>query len=153
MAKLSALPRVRAGVTEGLSANESYQRYQDEAHENDLQGMRRQDYLRLYSQTRELRELGQEAIRWEKDVLPPKTVDRNTEYSTGYGQWVMIYQRTIGESDMIQMPYLIRSNEPLTPEEAEQRALGYLERNPDDYDRRTLGVGYVGTERFVPRGR
>jgi hypothetical protein len=113
--------------------------------------MRRQDYLRLYSQTRALRGNAAEAIKAPKDTVPSTIPERDTEHARGYGQWVMIYQRTSGESDLITLPYLVKSSEALTPAEAEAQAEAYLQIKPDRYNRVTIGVGYVGTERFTPR--
>ena len=115
--------------------------------------MRRQDYLRLYSQTRSSREQTQVAIQLPKDVIPSadNIIRRDTERARGFGQWVAIYQRTRGQADFMSTPFLVKTNQPITPAEAEQRALAFLETAPDEYDRITLGVGYMGSEQFFPR--
>lgn len=155
MAKLPALPYVRTGVTEGLSANAAYRHYQDTAHSQDLTGMRRQDFLRLYSHTISVRARALEAMQAPKD-LPAGGMDipvRPTINVTGYGHWVGIHQRTRGESDYIFTPYLVKANAPMTPADAEGRALEFLQQAPDMYDRVTLGVVYMGAEQFQPTGR
>lgn len=153
MARLPALPYVRSGVTEGLSANASYRNYQSTAKENGLTGMRRQDYLRMYSQTINSREGVLDAMNAPKDLpaggLPLKP--RDTIQATGIGHWIGIHQRTRGQSDYIFTPFLVKSNTPMTPGEAEARALDYLQQAPDVYDRITLGVVYMGAEQFTPK--
>jgi len=91
-----------------------------------------------------------------KNVVPASEdiIKRTTEYATGYGTWVSIWQRTRGQDDLIHTPFLIKTAQPITPEEAEQRAQWYLEQeDPDVYNRTTLGVAYTGTNEFVPRTR
>lgn len=153
MAKLPALPYVRAGLSQGLSANAAFRDYRTQARENGLSANRRQDFLRLYSQTSRLRGQAAEAIDAPKDVpgggLRP--VQRDTEQARGFGHWVAIFQRTSGTSDFISTPFLIKSATLLTPAEAEARALAYLEQEPDTYNRTTLGVTFTGVERFAPR--
>lgn len=151
MAKLPALPYVRASVTQGVPPSQAYAQYQLTAHESGLTGMRKQDFLRLYSQTVALRGHAALAMNYPKDQPPEQTIPRNTVRARGYGQWVAIYQRTSNGSDFFHTPYLVKSSRPLTPAEAEAEALGYLELQPDEYDRVTLGVGYMGTEQFIPQ--
>lgn len=88
-----------------------------------------------------------------KAAIPSGTqiVNRATVRARGYGQWVSIFQRTSGESDLIMMPYLVKTNEPISPQQAEDQALAFLAQSPDEYGRVTLGVTYTGTERFVPQ--
>lgn len=115
--------------------------------------MRRQDYLRLYSQTRSLRDQASEAIQAPKDIIAGglTPVERTTVKATGYGHWVGIYQRSRNGSDFYHTPFLVKSSRPITPAEAEQRAMDYLQTAPDEYDRVTLGVGFMGVEHFVPK--
>lgn len=155
MAKLPALPYVRNGVTQGLSANAAYRDYQTTARENDLQGMRRQDFLRMYSQTVNSRAQVQDAMAAPKDQVAGglDVPLRNTVNATGYGHWVGIHQRSRGESDYIFTPFLVKSREPMTPAAAEARALDFLQTAPDEYDRVTLGVVYMGAEQFQPMQR
>lgn len=154
MAQLPALPYVRAGLTQGLSANAAYREYLDLAHQADAVGLRRQDFLRLYSQTARLRGQAPEAMAAPKNIpnggLEP--VRRDTQQARGYGYWVSIFQRERGGSDFISMPYLVKSSVPMTPEEAEARAHGYLTQQPDTYNRTLLGLSFVGVEEFVPPG-
>lgn len=153
MAKLAALPYVRSGVTQGLSANAAYRNYQDTAHSQDLQGTRRQDFLRLYSETRASRARVGDAMQQDKDALPAgdQIQKRTTINARGFGQWVMIYQRTGGQADFMKTPFLIKSNQPITPAEAEARARDYLSDDENAYNRVTLGVGYAGTEQYFPQ--
>lgn len=156
MPKLPALPFVRQSVSQGLSANQAYRDYRSLAGEQGLRGMRRQDFLRLYSETRDVRADVADAMDRPKDVVPSGSdiIERTTEYATGYGTWVSIYQRTRGMDDLIHTPFLIKTAEPITPAEAEQRAQWFLEQEePDVYNRITLGVAYTGTNRFVRRQR
>lgn len=150
MARIPPLPFVRSGVSQGWSANQAYRHYQSTAQDAGVQGVRRQDFLRLYSETIALRGLAAEAIDMPKDQLPTRIEPRGTRRATGYGHWVAIYQRTSGSSDLLLQPFLVKSREPLTPAEAEARAREYLDKEPERYNRVTLGVGYLGTEQFVP---
>lgn len=152
MAKLPALPYVRTGVTQGMSANATYRQYQALARENGLQGMRRQDFLRLFSFTLNSRARVLEGMNAPKDLVAGgMTVpERPTINATGYGHWVGIHQRTRGQSDYIFTPFLVKSNTPMTPAEAEQRALDYLAVAPDVYDRVTTGVSFMNIEQFTP---
>ena len=154
MARLPALPHVRAGVTQGLSANAAYRQYRAEAEENDLTGMRRQDFLRLYSQTRALRAQGNELLDAPKDVIHGGVTPqpRDTIRAKGYGYWVAVYQRNVGEQDFQSQPFLIKSHQPLTPAEAERRAGEFVANSEFEYDRIILGVGLVGIEEFRPYG-
>lgn len=152
MAKLPALPQVRSSVTQGLSANAGYRAYQQTAHDNGLTGMRRQDYLRLYSATRVVRGQTLAAMGAPKDI-PAGGLDiptRPTIQARGYGHWVGIHQRTRGQSDYIFTPFLVKSNQPLTPAEAEARAETYLDTSPDEYNRIVTGISYMGSELFQP---
>lgn len=151
MAKLPALPFIRSTLTAGLSANQSYRQFQQLADESGLQGIRRQDYLRLYSETAAARGAAVQGMYAPRDQLPERITQRGTIRARGYGSWVSIYQRTRGQSDLIHTPFLIKSSEPITPAEAEARALDYLNQEPDAYNRVTLGVGYLHTEEFTPR--
>lgn len=81
------------------------------------------------------------------DQIEPRT----TINARGYGQWVMIYQRTSGESDFMKSPFLVKSHVPITPAEAEARAAAFLTDDDNTYNRVTLGVGYMGTELFTPQ--
>jgi len=150
--KLPVLPFVRSGITRGVSANAAYREYRATAQSigEDVTTTRRQDFLRLYSQTLNLRGLAQQAVGMPRDIVPDQVEPRDTKYARGYGQWVMVFQRTRGGEDFLPMPFLIKSNEPITPAEAEARALSYVETQADDYDRVLLGVSYAGTERFQP---
>ena len=155
VAKLPALPYVRRGVTEGKSANATYREYQTTAKDNGLQGMRRQDFLRMFSATLNSRAGVLDALNAPKDEpaggLPIPI--RPTVNARGYGHWVGIHQRTVGESDYIFTPFLVKSNTPMTPAQAEQRALEYLDQAPDVYNRTTIGVAYMGAEQFQPLQR
>lgn len=152
MAKLPALQYVRTGVTQGMSANATYRHYQTTAREQGLTGMRRQDFLRLYSHTLNVRAGTLDAINAPKDEVAGglDIPIRPTVHARGYGHWVGIHQRTIGESDYIFTPFLIKSNEAMTPADAEARALQYLDQAPDVYNRTTMGVSYMGAEQFNP---
>lgn len=152
MAKLPALPSVRSGVAQGLSANESYRQFQATARENGLQGLRRQDYLRLYSETRTAIGRAAAAAAAPRDVLPSGELisDLSTFGKTGYVSWVNVYQRVPGETELIRTPWQIRSDELITPEEAERRAGQAIAQNPYDYERTLVGLGYAGTTRLVP---
>jgi len=155
MAKLPALPYVRSGVTQGLSGRAAYRNYIEQAHANDLTGIRLQDFQRLYSQTLNVRAQVLEAMNAPKDLVAGgmDVPVRNTVNATGFGHWVGIHQRTRGESDYIFTPFLVKSNAPMTPAAAEQRAIEYLQQAPDVYDRVTLGVVYMGAEQFQPAQR
>lgn len=155
MATLPALPQVRSSVTQGLSANAGYRDYQQTAHDNGLRGMRRQDYLRLYSATRAVRAQTLEAMGAPKDEVAGGMAIpvRPTIQATGYGHWVGIHQRTRGQSDYIFTPFLVKSREPMTPAEAEARAMEFLDTSPDEYNRVLRGISYMGAERFEPMQR
>lgn len=156
MPKLPALPFARSAVTQGLSANQAYANYRQAAGEVGARGMRRQDFLRLYSETRAMRADLAEAMDRPKNLVPSSDQinTRTSEYQTGFIQSVIIYQRTRGEQDLIETPFMIKTNRPITPGEAEQRAQWYLEQEePDVYNRVTLGVAYTGTVELQLRAR
>lgn len=150
MANLDALRYVRTGVSQGLSANASYRHYRTVAQENDFTSLRRQDYLRLYSETRALRGQAATAIDAPRNQVPTEIQQRSTRLASGYGQWVHIYQRPSGETDLLHKVFLVRSNDPLTPEQSEAQALQWAREGESSYNYVTLGVGYMGTEQFIP---
>jgi hypothetical protein len=150
LANLDALRYVRTGVSQGWSANRAYRHYSSEAHSNDLTALRRQDFLRLYSETRALRGQAAEAIGQPRGEIPTTIQPRGTRFTSGYGQWVHIYQRPSGETDLLHKVFLVKSNNPITPEEAEAQALQWAREGESQYNYVTLGVGYMGTEQFIP---
>lgn len=152
MPKIPALPYVRSGVSQGLSANAAYRNYQTNARESGATGMRRQDFLRLYSQTRNLRSQATELIDAPKNIINGGVTpaQRDTVYAKGNGYWVAVYQRTQGEEDFMVTPYLLKTHEQLTPAEAERRVGAFLTESEDVYNRVVLGVGLVGIEQFNP---
>lgn len=155
MPQLPALPFIRRGVTEGLSGNATYRHYQTTAHENGLVGMRRQDFQRMFSQTLNSRAGVLDAMNAPKDLISGGLAvnPRDTINATGYGHWVGIHQRTRGQDDYIFTPFLVKSNNALTPADAEARAMDYLQQAPDVYDRILRGITYMGTELFTPIAR
>lgn len=151
--RLPALPYARAGVTEGLSANQIYSGYQAISRAEGLTGMRRQDFLRLVSEVRASRGNISGAMQAPKNVTPsaPDIANRTTVRARGYGTWVTAWQRSKGQSDFMEQRFLIKSDEPITPAEAERRTGTMLANNDDIYDRVTLGVTYTGTEFYTPQ--
>jgi hypothetical protein len=148
--KLPALPFIRSSITQGLGASQAYDQYLATAKANAWRGMRKQDFLRLYSETVNVRESVRQNMHAPRKTVPSNIEKRGTISARGYGTWVGIHQRTSGESDYIFTPFLIKSNAPITPEEAEQRAIDYLDQDPDVYNRVLIGVGYLNTEHFIP---
>jgi hypothetical protein len=148
--KLPALQFIRASITNGLGPSNTYDQYNATVKANDWRGMRKQDFLRLYSETVNVRESVRESMNAPRQTVPSVIEKRDTMTARGYGTWVGIHQRTSGENDYIFTPFLIKSNAPITPEEAENRALDYLQQQPDEYNRVIIGVGYLSTERFIP---
>lgn len=154
MPKIPALPYVRSSITRGLSANAAYREYQGNAREAGATGMRRQDFLRLYSQTRNLRGQAEQLLDAPKNIINGgvNPEPRDTISVKGYGYWVAVYQRTVGQQDFMSTPYLVKSHEQLTPAEAERRVGSFLVESEDVYNRTVLGVGLVGVEQFNPSG-
>lgn len=117
-----------------------------------MQGMRRQDFLRLYSQTRALRGQATEAMVAPKDVpfggLSPEV--RNTQRARGFGYWAQVFQRSRAGDAFMSTPFLVKTTEALTPAEVEARVAGFLSDSENTYDRVTLGIGFVGVELFNP---
>jgi len=148
--KFPALQFIRQSITNGVGASNTYDQYLAIVKENNWRGMRKQDFLRLYSQTVNVREGVREAMNAPRNTRPSAVEKRGTINARGYGTWVGIHQRTQGQSDYIFTPFLIKSNVPITPEEAEQRAQQYLDEQPDEYNRVTIAVGYLNTEQFIP---
>lgn len=151
MAKLPILPYARKSITEGLSANRAYRNYRAAAGELGERGVRRQDFLRIYSETLAARERDVAGMDRPKNTVPSadEIQTRTGVRARGYYTWVSIYQRTKGQDDLIHTPFAIRSNQPITPAEAEQRAMWWLENEePDVYNRMTLGVTYTHTDFF-----
>jgi hypothetical protein len=151
--KFPALQFIRQSITQDLGASQTYNQYLAIVKANDWRGMRKQDFLRLYSQTVNVRESVRENMNAPRKVKPSNPERRDTIKARGYGTWVGIHQRTSGQSDYIFTPFLIKTNAPITPEEAEQRAAAYLDEQPDEYNRTTIAVGYLTTEHFVPGGQ
>lgn len=122
-------------------------------HSAGATGMRRQDFLRLFSQTRRLRDQSSDLLDAPKDLAHGGVIPqpRDTVRTRGYGYWVAVYQRSVGQQDFMSSPYLIKSFTPLTPEEAERRVQSYITESEEKYDRKVLGVGLVGVEEFQPR--
>lgn len=148
--KFPALQFIRSNITAGVGASQTYDQYLAIVKENDWRGMRKQDFLRLYSQTVNVRASVLDSMAAPRNTVPSTIEKRGTITARGYGTWVGIHQRTSGQQDYIFTPFLIKSDQPITPEEAEQRALAYLEEQPDEYNRVTLDVGYLTTEQFIP---
>lgn len=148
--KFPALQFIRSSITNGVGPSNTYDQYRAIVKHNDWRGMRKQDFLRLYSQTVNVREGVKDQMNAPRGVVPSTIEKRGTINARGYGAWVGIHQRTIGQRDYIFTPFLVKSNKPITPEEAEQRAMDYLEQQPDEYGRVTLAVGYLNSEQFVP---
>jgi hypothetical protein len=148
--KFPALQYIRQSITNGVGASNTYDQYLAIVKANDWRGMRKQDFLRLYSQTVNVREGVKAQMNAPRELVPSTIETRGTINARGYGTWVGIHQRTAGQADYIFTPFLIKSHKPITPEEAEGRALAYLDEQPDEYNRVTLAVGYLNTEQFVP---
>ena len=117
--------------------------------------LRTQDWYRLWSQTVSLREQAKRASMRDRDTIPgaDEIQERDTELARGYGQWVLVTQRTRGEGDMIVTPFLVKTADPITPGDAETQAVQWATQDERKYNRRLLGVTYIGTERFNPRSR
>lgn len=149
--KLPALPWVRAGLSQGLSGRAALANYREAAADAGLSGMRTHDFQRLYSELDAIRGQAGEALDAPKDIpgggLEPKPWSTQRGI-TGFGHWVSIYQVERQSGALIHMPYLIKSDQPLTPAQAEQQALDYLNTQPDNYDRRTIGVTFSGFAKF-----
>jgi hypothetical protein len=161
--KIPALPYVRSGVSNGLSANATLRMYQQAAQQASVEigervtAMDRTAFLRLYSQTRSLRANVQAAMNAPKDQpaggLP--AIPRDTVRATGYGNWATVYVREIGSPYVEPLYHLIRSQSPLTPQEVEDQVIAAFEEYVTD-KHGTLqghfveGVSYTGTELFTP---
>lgn len=152
MATLPAMPWVRSGLSQGLSANAALGAFRQAAQEQGLSAIRRQDFLRLYSATRSAREATREAMAADRTSAPDQGIIREMPLSAeeGYGSWVMVYQRQTGGSEPFQQPWLLKSEELLTPEEAERRVGELIAQNPYDYGRTVTGVQYIGTDHYTP---
>lgn len=163
MPKIPALPFVRSGVSAGLSANQAYRDYQQAAQQASFEtgdvytASNRSAFLQLYSSTRSVRANVQEAMNAPKTEpaggLP--IPERESVRATGYGQWAVVFSRPIGSSEVERLFYFQRSNEPLTPEEVEQRARADFEASAVDehgsmYRNIIEGVAYTGTEKLTP---
>jgi hypothetical protein len=148
--KLPALQFIRSSITSGLGASQTYDQYLATVKANNWRGMRKQDFLRLYSETVNVRESVRQNMNAPRKTVPSNVEKRGTINARGYGTWVGIHQRTSGESDYIFTPFLIKTSVPITPEEAEQRAADYLDQQPDEYNRVVTGIGYLTTEHFIP---
>jgi hypothetical protein len=148
--KFPALPWIRSSISQGKGLTASYLEYNAIVKENGWRGIRRQDYSHLYQQTVNVRNSVRESMNAPRGSVPSVIETRGTITARGYGTWVGIHQRTSGQSDYIFTPFLVKSAQPITPQEAEGRALAYLDEQPDVYNRVILGVGYLSTEHFIP---
>ena len=145
-----ALPFIRASITSGLGPSQTYDQFLAIVKANEWRGMRKQDFLRLYSQTVNVRESVKVSQYAQRNAIPSTIENRDTIRARGYGQWVGIHMRTAGQNDYIFQPYLVKTAEPITPERAEQVARDFVETQADEYNRVIIGVGYLSTERFIP---
>jgi hypothetical protein len=154
MAKLPALPFIRAGLSQGLNQADTLRQYRAAAAEAGLTGMRTHDFQRLYNEIGALRGQAGQAIEAPKDIpgggLQPRPW--STQDKSGFIHWVSIYQTERATGALIHMPYAIKSDRILTPAEAEQRTLDFLSTQPDNYNRRTIGVTFSGLAELQPRG-
>ena len=130
MPKIPALPFVRAGVSAGLSANESFRQYQAAAQQareqtgEEYTAGNRAAFLQLYSSVRSARSSVTAAMTAPKDVplggLTP--VDVPSRLARGLHSWAALFVRPVGSSDVERLNYYIRHDQPLTPAEVEARA-------------------------------
>lgn len=81
--------------------------------------------------------------------------DRQTTRPGGYGNWAVLFHRPIGTSELEQGFYFVRSDEPLTPQEVEDRVRADFEASATDlhgtvYRHVLEGAMFTGVERLVP---
>lgn len=157
------LPYIRGAVTEGLSGNEAYRQFQAAAREATAQtgirytGIRQSVFRQMYSETVAARSRVADALTAPKDVpgggLTP--VARSTVRAKGFGNWVSIFHRGVGSSDVDRFYYLAKSSHPLTPAEAEAMAIADFEAAAQDEhgtvtNRVVEGAIFTGVEQYVP---
>lgn len=166
MPSIPALPFIRNAISEGRSANAAYrdlQRAVKSAREEDnqaWQGMGRQAFLRLYSQTLALRSKVPNALDWDVNLKPDATVigQRDTTRGRGYLTWLSVATREVGSTEVEGQYFVIRTNEPLSPQEAmDQAQAGFIQQQQQGHGsargRVWVGATYTGTEQLNPVGR
>lgn len=163
MPQIPALPFIRGAITQGLSGNQAYRQYQALAREQTAatgerwSGMRRNTFQVLYSQTRAIRQNVPSAIEAPKDKVPEADdIDaRSYRHGKGYLNWATVFVRAPGTNDVEPYFHAIRSEEPLTPGETEQRAeaaiMDAIQQAHGSLEGYVFhGSLYTGTERLVP---
>jgi hypothetical protein len=153
---------VRAGVSEGISANQAYQNMLSEARsQSELTGerwtgVRRDTFLQMYSGTRVARQNVALALEAPRDQ-PAGGLSIPTRPSTvasGYLNWGVSFTRPIGGGTVDKNFHPFRTAEPLTPAEVEQLIREQIEESAADlhgsFARQTIeGIAYTGAEQLT----
>lgn len=114
-------------------------------------------FQQMYSQALAARAQIADALTAPKDQpgggLTPVT--RSTVRASGYGNWVSLFHRPVGSSEVERFYYLAKSNRPLTPMEAEAKAIEDFETAAQDehgtvYRSVIEGAIFTGVEQYIP---
>ena len=124
------------------------------------QGIGRQSFLRLYSETLAARQKVGRALDYDIDQLPDASVmaDRSSRFSKGFITWLTIYTRQQGITDIETQFFAVHSKQPITPSEAMAKARQGFEDNAQQEHGSNagysfIGATYSGTWRMQPLSR
>lgn len=152
MAKANALAFIRQAISQGLSANAAYKQGQEMAASQGLRFLRRDTFLRMYSQNRASRAQWEAAAAQPVDQPPETVKQRDTIRARGYGTWVEMVMRTVGTGELQYNRFLVKSHAPMTPQEAMDTANQVWQQNASQYPMTLVGMTYRGTEFYTPQG-
>jgi hypothetical protein len=163
--RLNPLYYARIGVSQGLSANQSYRNMQENAAGlsaetgDNWTGVARGTFLQIYSGISQARDQITAAMGAPKD-LPGGGLDipeRPATVASGYLHAGVAFTRPIGAGDVEQTIHLVRSNDLLTPQQVEDAIRAQIEASAEDlhgtFARYTIeGISFTGVEKLVRTG-
>jgi hypothetical protein len=161
---VQSLIYVRNAISNGQSANSAYRAMRQAAQDlteetgQTWQGIGRQSFLKLYSETLAARNKVGNALDYGVDLLPDDTVmtNRSSRYSKGFITWLTIYTRASGETDIETEFFAVHSQEPITPATAFATAQqGFEDAKMSDHGSPPktttfIGATYSGTWAMQP---
>lgn len=150
MAKVTRIPYplnvAQLAVSEGISADEAWSTYKAvRLHAS------RDVFDQLYGEAATAKANVQRSMNLPLDQLPDQEAITpwTTRASSGFGQRVQVLQRG-PDGEVFSSPYLLRTDQLVTPAEAIQAAIVSFTANADKYQVTVLGGYYTGTFDLQP---